>query len=57
MKTEPTLPLNEILLRISKIEEKQNLQDQAIQELRANSVPKSKTSKHKQTNKQREQNE
>jgi hypothetical protein len=41
--------LSEILLRIDKIEEKQTLYSQLIRELRANSVPKSKISKNKQT--------
>jgi response regulator of citrate/malate metabolism len=49
MSKESTLLLSEILLRINKIEEQQVLHSQLIQELQANSVPKSKTSKNKQT--------
>jgi response regulator of citrate/malate metabolism len=41
--------LNEILVRVNKIEEQQVLHSQLFQELQANSVPKSKISKNKQT--------
>jgi hypothetical protein len=49
MTKESSLLLSEILLRIDKIEEEQTSHSQLIQELRVNSVPKSKTSKNKQT--------
>ncbi|MDR2439733.1 MAG: hypothetical protein LBE12_10250 [Planctomycetaceae bacterium] len=49
MSQESAPSLNEILLRMNKIEKKQTLQALLIQELQANSVPQPKTSKNKKT--------